>query len=299
MRFESPFMRVLLVVGVTALLIGCGQVPPSAELASDDEQIEAHYPTVTLATVADRSSAIVIGTISTSSTKFVNKRGSQFRDLPIAVTRWVKGEGPSRITLREAGGVRWNEGLHGTTAVFFLSHDAGTYHELRENQFYLTFGRANAVYAIQGDAAVAAGGKRISLDDLDGLFDSPLAFAAQLDHSFDDGTHECVEFEGDGRADDTRGIDGRRALTLRQETVTFGRGAGGQEIVCAIGAAGDPTCSFRDGRWLHVLVDAQGNKTDLGNSTSYRVHAGEVDAWLWRESGGPQHTGVVDFSSVC
>ena len=113
-------------------------------------------------------------------------------------------------------------------------------------------------------------------------------------YSFDDALEVCIGFDGDGRTKDPLGISGKAALIRAHESIETKVMPDGREALCMLGPyLGSPGCTFKEGRWLHRLAKADGTIVKLPNDVrSYRLHHGEIDAWLWQSN---DHSFPYDF----
>lgn len=103
-------------------------------------------------------------------------------------------------------------------------------------------------------------------------------------YSFDDALEICHPFDGDGSPSDPDGMSGRLALEQAHGSIKTKTMSDGRVVLCTLQThLGSEDCTFSQGHWLHRLVKADGKTLKLPNDLrNYRVHHGEIDAWLWQ-----------------
>lgn len=135
--------------------------------------------------------------------------------------------------------------------------------------------------------------------------ETPVPRFRVLEHigfSFDDALESCTRFDGDGLPGDKDGISGKAAMLLAYESLETKVLSDGSEALCRIGNnnVGSKGCTFEEGYWLHLFVKADGKKVELPNDLrTYRVHYGEVDAWLWQSELSGKYESTARFSEFC
>lgn len=95
----------------------------------------------------------------------------------------------------------------------------------------------------------------------------------------------CISFEGDGMEADPEGISGLAALEKTGLATATRISENGEETVCKIGETGTDNCDPKVGSWsyfhgtpLHGSGSWEASPTGPG---SYRLHHGDMDAWVW------------------
>jgi hypothetical protein len=136
---------------VLAASCGAAGLPNESSERRGDIGVVQDYPVVTLAEVADRATAIVIGQFAQSSRPFTSADQSPYIDISFDVVQWLKGTGSGPVVVRQAGDEDQVSKLVSKKAVLFLSHDPGTALELQPGQYTLTFGPRSAVYLVEGE----------------------------------------------------------------------------------------------------------------------------------------------------